>query len=344
VRRPFLLATLFACDVSPAPVEPRPAAAAPEAAPRFLKGQLHLHSNNSGDSRTPPDEVARWYAAHGYDFIVFTDHNRVTDGLDVGDMLVLPGMEITLNVDDCVPPADGSFCPLHVNALFVDPAAPQPRLPPPADHRRETLYRHGLAIADSLSALAQLNHPNFHYAADAELVAALARDRILLLEVANLAIDSNNEGDATHPSTEAIWDAVLRTGARVWGTATDDAHHYDDADSVRAAGELAFEGDRGWVMVRARRDTAAIRDALARGDFYATSGALLDDVECSDKGLRIEARDPEARVICVANGRPTAPLRGPITCARDRGYVRARIYDSAKRIAWTQPCFGTDAE
>ena len=40
---------------------------------RFLKGELHLHSNRSGDSDTPPDEVVRWYAGHGYDFIVFTD-------------------------------------------------------------------------------------------------------------------------------------------------------------------------------------------------------------------------------------------------------------------------------
>ena len=46
--------------------------------PGYLKGQLHLHTNNSGDSATPPADVVRWYAARGYDFIVVTDHNRVT--------------------------------------------------------------------------------------------------------------------------------------------------------------------------------------------------------------------------------------------------------------------------
>jgi hypothetical protein len=340
-----VLVAVVGCASPHVPAEaPAPAIAPPTdrgSAPRFLKGQLHLHSNHSGDSRTPPQDVARWYAGRGYDFIVFTDHNRVTDGPDVGEMLVLPGTEITINVPDCVPPPEGSLCPLHINALFVDVEREAPRLPEPADRRRETLYRHGLAIADGLAGIAQLNHPNFHYAADAKLIAALARDRILLLEVANLAIDSANEGDATHPSTEAIWDEVLRTGVTVWGTATDDAHHYDDADATRAAGEIAFEGDRGWVMVRAAREPAAIRAALERGDFYATSGALLDDMQCNDAGLRVVPSDPAARVICVADGRPTAPLRGRITCPRDEaGYVRARIYDSAQRTAWTQPCRG----
>lgn len=334
--RALPLVLVLACDRPHSPAN-APPTAAPAAS--FLKGQLHLHSSNSGDSETPPDAVARWYADHGYDFIVFTDHGRVTDLPDVGEMLVLPGMEITMNVDDCVPPPEGPLCPLHVNALVLDAAAPTPSLPAPGDHRRTTLYRHGLALARGLGGLAQLNHPNFHYAADAELVAALAEDGApLLLEIANLAIDSNNEGDATHPSTEAIWDDVLARGVLVWGTATDDAHHYDDAEAVRARGELAFEGDRGWVMVRADREPAAIREALAKGDFYATSGALLDDVVCTHDGLRVVPSDPDARVVCVADGRPRAPARGAITCRHGRGYVRARIHDRAGRTAWTQPC------
>lgn len=336
--RRIAIALLCACEVPPPPPSEAPRASAPSV---FLKGQLHLHSNQSGDSDTPPDEVARWYAAHGYDFIVFTDHNRMTDGPDVDDMLVLPGMEITMNVDDCVPPPEGSFCPLHVNALVLDPTATMPTLPEPSDHRRDTLYRHGLALARALGGVAQLNHPNFHYAADANLIAALAKDRALLLEIANNAIDSNNEGDATHPSTEAIWDDALRRGVEVWGTATDDAHHYDDADAVRAKGELAFEGERGWVMVRADRDPDAIRDALARGDFYATSGALLDDVQCTADGLRVIPRDTNAAIVCIPDGHARAPARGPITCRHGGRYVRARIVDSARRIAWTQPCFAS---
>ena len=88
-------------------------------------------------------------------------------------------------------------------------------------------------------------------------------DGLALVEVANEAIDSNNPGDALHPSTEALWDAALGQGARVWGVATDDSHHYDDAAAVLARGEEAYVGDRGFVMVRAERSEAAIRAAIS---------------------------------------------------------------------------------
>src|SRR5262245_28315840 len=98
----------------------------------FLKGQLHLHTSNSADSATPPADVVRWYAAHGYDFIVVTDHNRVTVERSPPSMLVIPGVELTQNVERCFPPPpSGVQCLLHVNALFVTPPA-DGRLPWPA--------------------------------------------------------------------------------------------------------------------------------------------------------------------------------------------------------------------
>ena len=85
----------------------------------WLKGQTHLHSDRSGDSRTPPEVVVRWYAEHGYDFIVFTDHNVVTRPRPSPrpTMLVLSGAELTWNAPTCGPPT--SPCNLHLNALFA---------------------------------------------------------------------------------------------------------------------------------------------------------------------------------------------------------------------------------
>ena len=106
-------------------------------APGFVKGQLHLHTSNSGDSATPPADVVRWYAAHGYDFIVVTDHNRVTVERSPPSMLVIPGVELTQNVERCVPPPPaGMRCLLHVNALFVDAAARRPDPLATGDRRR----------------------------------------------------------------------------------------------------------------------------------------------------------------------------------------------------------------
>src|SRR5581483_11292756 len=82
----------------------------------WLKGQTHLHSANSPDSRTPPEEVARWYEQHGFDFVVFTDHDFVTALPSTPRMLVIPGAELTQNLPTCDPPPDDpSFkCKLHV--------------------------------------------------------------------------------------------------------------------------------------------------------------------------------------------------------------------------------------
>src|SRR4051794_19609878 len=132
----LVVAALLAVDPAGGTVAPGPEV-------RYLKGQLHLHSNRSGDSDTPPDDVVRWYAAHGYDFIVFTDHNRITTRPSTPSMLVIPGVELTQNSNRCVPaPPPGRKCLLHVNALFVTP--PALGLIPwglPASSSRTEIYR-----------------------------------------------------------------------------------------------------------------------------------------------------------------------------------------------------------
>lgn len=326
------------------------AAAASEPAPAgpgWLKGQLHLHSNASGDSDTPPADVARWYAEHGYDFIVFTDHNRITEVLGPPGLLVMPGIELTQNLERCEPPPEpGLQCLLHVNGLFVgaDTRAIA-SVPAPTGIDRLELYAHAIAVTEALGGVALLDHPNFHYAADADLVAALAGRGLTLLEVANEAVDSNNEGDAEHPSTEALWDAVLSTGARVWGVATDDAHHYYDARAVREQGRLAHVGDRGWVMVRAERDPGAIRAAIERGEFYASNGVLLRRVEWDGKTLRLAVDDAAEGVHRFAfvgdGGKVLERQRGreaAFTLPEGHaGYVRAVVEDRQGRKAWVQP-------
>lgn len=316
--------------------------------PGFLKGQLHLHSNRSGDSQTPPADVVRWYATHGFDFIVFTDHNRVTVEPSPTGMLVIPGVELTQNLRDCTPPAPpGLDCPLHVNALFVTPPPPgdMPWGPEDGNHR-VSVYRRALVATRRLGGLAQLDHPNFHYGADAAVVTALAREGLALMEVANMSWDSNNNPkDADRQTTEAIWDATLTAGATVWGTATDDAHNYYDADAAARRGEQIFTGDHGFVMVRARREPSAIRAALARGDFYASSGVLLSRIDVAGAQLVVEvdARSPGAhhfdfigrggKVLARADGRGAT---FPLAQAGD-GYVRVDVVDGKGRRAWVQP-------
>jgi hypothetical protein len=318
------------------------------AEPEFLKGQLHLHTGNSGDSATPPADVVRWYAARGYDFIVVTDHNFVTTAASTPSMLVIPGVELTQNVDRCTPPPpSGMRCLLHVNALFVTPPR-DGKIPwsPSAGPTRAAIYQRALLTTRALGGVAQLNHPNFHHAADAALIAKLAADGLTLMEIANRSWDSNDvPAEPGRPSTEAIWDQALTAGATVYGTATDDAHHYFDATAAGARGASVFPGDLGFVMVRAARQPAAIRDAVARGDFYASTGVLLARIDRTSERLEI-AVDPRSpgrhaftfigasgRVLGRGDGRVASfPLRG----ARG-GYVRAVVENPRGQRAWVQP-------
>jgi hypothetical protein len=343
------LAVLAACGCPPpaaAPTNRTRVAPAREQtpAPLFLKGQLHLHSDASGDSTTPPDDVVRWYAEADFDFIVFTDHNRITEHAGIDGMLVFPGIELTQNLERCDPPPEqGLSCLLHVNGLFVDPALAQSLadLPRPDSVARKDLYLHALQTTDALGGLAMLDHPNFHYAADGPLLTALAAEGLRFFEVANEAVDSSNDGDASHPSTEKLWDQVLTAGHELYGIATDDAHHYYDAAATRARGEVAHVGDRGFVMVKADRDATSIRAALQRGDFYASNGLLLRDVRLDGSVLRIEADENVTTTFIGDSGRILATARGK-TAALDitkagSAYVRARVVGPRRTIAWIQP-------
>lgn len=328
----------------------RPLPPPPRRAGAYLKGQLHAHSSGSLDSDTPPEHVVRWYSERGYDFLVLTDHNRITRAEGTPSMLVLPGIELTLNLRTCDPPPANNFqhCLLHMNGLFPErPLEREPWRPAPRSMRRSDLYGAELAEGQRLGALLQLDHPNFHFAADASLLVELAGAGVGFVEIANEAHDSMNQGDATHASTEALWDAALTRGARVLGTATDDAHDYFDDPSVAARFPMAYTGDRGFVMVHADRTARSIRDALTRGDFYASTGLLLARLEMSADQVYIEAdadRPVWFEIIGEGGGVHRAEAGRTLSFeprAIPSKYIRIRATDAAGRHAWTQPLFAT---
>jgi hypothetical protein len=312
------------------------------AAPPVSKVQLHAHSGRSGDSRTPPADVARWYAARGYDAVVLTDHNVVAP-LPEKMPPLLPGAELTVNLRGCLPiTRPDRFCPLHVNALFIDPTRKPTQRFKPGSLQREAIFGAAIDLAHQLGGVAQINHPNFHAAIDAKTIVALARAKgPLLLEVRNEAVDSENEGGDGRPSTEALWDAVLTAGVDVWATATDDAHHYYDAAATRARGHIAHTGDRGFVMVRAPAQADALRAALRKGDFYASTGVILKRWSVQDGALHIEVKGTADRVRFIGtNGRLLQQTKGGKAAFRVSdaagGYVRA-VVDAGSAQAWTQP-------
>lgn len=351
----FVLAALVAmvggCDACATPLRPAPSAlrttsivASASSSPRFLKGQLHAHTDGSGDSDTPAAEAAAWYADHGFDFVVFTDHNQITEVRAPAGMLVIRGVELTQNLRRCEPaPEPGDACLLHVNALFTGETTGKISLDPSTSLARVELYGGAVDRAIALGGIAQLNHPNFQHGADLEVLVALAARGLTLVEIENRALDSDNEGDARHGSTEAMWDAALLRGARVLGTATDDAHHYGDAAAARARGETAYTGDRGFVMVRAEKNAAAIRAAIVAGDFHGSTGIQLDRLDLTAESVAVDVR-PEgapATIEILVDGKVAESARGASLRFDPRKatgkYLRVRVTDAAGRKAFSQP-------
>jgi len=315
----------------------------------WLKGATHVHAHASGDSSEPNASVIAWYEQRHYDFIALTDHNRVSE-LDPGrdtvgqvtlrdpraGLIVLSGIELTHNPVGCQPAGDPSGnCRIHVN-LLGPTARPSGRLEwaERKSHARIDMYGAALVAQGWLGGIAQINHPQWLWGMTPELLVELSRRGVRLIEIANSAFAKWNAGDASHASTEALWDAALVRGATLWGTASDDAHDYD--------GHGKYPPGGGWVVVRARRDPAAILAALTAGRFYASNGVVLARAEASDGALVVEV-DPAATgtytIDVIENGRHVATLRG--RAARRSipvgGYVRAIVTRDDGKRAWVQP-------
>jgi hypothetical protein len=129
---------------------------------------------------------------------------------------------------------------------------------------------------------------------------------------------------------EVLWDGLLTSGTAIFGVASDDCH------------ALAGGSGQGWVMVRAVTPTPeTILDSLVRGEFYASAGATLTDVQSTRDGLTVQSLDGDYIEFIGAGGRVLATVVGSSGSYDFDGserYVRARVTSAAGK-AWTQPVF-----
>ena len=164
--------------------------------------------------------------------------------------------------------------------------------------------------------------------------------------MSNAALDSQHPGghERAEAHSESLWDGVLSQGLVVYGVATDDAHHFSEAAERRRKMKSAYTGDRGWVQVYALATEKSIREALDRGEFYASSGIELSALQRTRERWRVEIKASpgeryETRFI-GKGGRVLRRVPGEIAEYDPRGdelYVRAVVRDSKGRKAWLQP-------
>lgn len=297
---------------------------------QWFKGNLHTHSLWKGGDDYP-EVIIDWYRRHGYDFVALSDHNTIAeeekwvvidrpkmqatydayvdrfgdgwvdDKHEDGELMVRlktfdeyrslleePSRFLIIRSEEISDRFDKR--PVHVNATniseFIEPRG--------GVSVREVMQNNVDAVLEQRERtgrpmIPHVNHPNFRWAVTAEDIIALQGERFF--EVYNGHPLVHNHGNDEYPSTERIWDIVLAkrlsNGDEVmYGLATDDAHRYQQFDSTQS------NPGRGWVMVHAASLTPeAIIAAMEAGDFYASTGVQLEDVQRGNGriSLRIDA-------------------------------------------------------
>ncbi len=327
---------------------------------RWFKGNTHAHTNYS-DGNVPPLEAIRWYYDHGYDFLVITDHNILTLFTDfmVGRekerrMLVIPGEEISsgspgippihvngIGLKKVIPGNIGALTEEEISSLAIsleEKGFSQEKI-------NESLrFQRCLALLQSAvdavwkqGGLPIINHPNFGFAFDDRMMKEVKNGKFF--ELYNGHPDVYNDGDATHKSTEKIWEALLDSGQLIYGVAADDAHNYSSP--------VGATPGKGWIWVRAKElSTQAIIEAMEKGDFYASTGVTLHSLSLSSRyvGVKVKPEEGESyRIRFIGREgkvlKETQGWQAYYYPKKEDGYIRIKITDSKGRCAWSQPIF-----
>ncbi|HUV03620.1 MAG TPA: CehA/McbA family metallohydrolase [Armatimonadota bacterium] len=296
----------------------------------WAKGNLHTHTTNS-DGDIPPKDVAEWYRNHGYQFLVITDHNKVTNVADIDNgsndgFVLISGEEVAIL---------GTKVPIHVNAIGITETLAPPHIP-------GTRSRSLAKLVDSIRSaggIPMVNHPNFYW--------SLSHREILqvkapyLLEVLNAHPYVNTFGNAAFMPVEQTWDILLSKGKTVYAAATDDAHNFKETKP-----HLANPG-RAWVFARVPELTReAILAALAKGDFYASTGVELADYGFDGKEFRVCVKPKEGQKCLIRFIGKWGEILQETTRAsasyqvagksEPNSYIRCKVIAGDGTVAWTQ--------
>lgn len=323
---PWLLTTLVVPGVLGASVPPQ----GTPPAPQWFKGNTHTHTTES-DGDSSPEDVTRWYSERDYHFLVLSDHNVHTRIEELSAKFAVPGRFMLMRGEEVTNAFEGKS--IHVNGL---------------DTKTRIGRQTGTSILDILqksidaireqSGVPHINHPNFTWALTADQLQGVKNNK--LFEVYSGHPMVNNLGGGGVPGLEVAWDSILSNGVVLYGIAVDDAHSFKQP--WRA--DLSLPG-RAWVVVRAMRlEPRSILEAMERGDFYASTGVVLDDLQVTRTAMTITVRKTTfAKYRIQFIGKHGVVLAESLdspatyTFRGDEAYVRAKVIESNGQVAWVQP-------
>ena len=210
-----------------------------------------------------------------------------------GEFLVVPGEEITLMGDPYPCSNDRARADYHINIFNLPCDLPILHGKDAREALTLNLRSYEQAAKEwGRPSFAMLNHPFWRYwDIDPRLLIEFPEFRHF--EICNNDCEANVPPE-DHFTVEQFWDFVLahrivQGKQLLYATATDDIHF---CDPERVDGWAGCE--LGWVMVNVpgKFTAESIVEAMDRGDYYPTTGVLLDgiDFDTATGTLRVKAQ------------------------------------------------------
>jgi hypothetical protein len=290
---------------------------------RWFRGNTHSHSTESDGRLSIPDRFAAYRDA-GYDFLVLTDHRKVSDvsAESRPNFLAISGSEV--HPDNPYGGDRFHFVAINIHEPIRDTElSPNETIEAVRAQGGEVVVCHPYWCGHTINDLAPLTG-------------------YFAVEVFNSTCMEIGKGFA-----EPHWDELLDKVGPTFGIAADDAHGTE------------LDVFQGWLMVKAPElTTEAILTALRTGAFYSTLGPEIHDLQLREMRASAEASKPTRKVVVRCSpaamitfkaqrsrGRRVLPPLGELlteaefTLTGSERYLRVEITAPDGKKAWSNPFF-----
>ena len=321
---------------------------------QFYKANLHCHTKVSDGAMTP-EEVKKHYMAQGYSIVAYTDHDVLLDHSDLAEENFLPLNGFEAEINEKGRPLGVTHKTCHLCFVAKEPG----NVKMPFYHRSKYM----IGAGEQYRAEIQFDESQPDY--EREYTAECINGMIRMGKDAGFFVTYNHpcwslEGYPDYMRYEGmdameilnygcwaagymeynprVYDDMLRGGKRVFAIAADDNHATADACG-------------GWIMVKAEKlDYKTVTDAIARGEFYASTGPEIHELWFEDGYVHIKTSEA-ARIVCnyglrkgrcVQNADGTPVTEAVFSVEPYCGYFRITVMDERGRTADTNACFVDD--
>lgn len=288
---------------------------------RFLRGNVHTHSDRS-DGKGTPHEVCARYEGLGYDFLCLSDHFLARYGFPITDTRQYRSARFTTLLG----------AEVHAGANSQDEVWHILAVGLPADFAPTADGESGEALAaraKAAGAFVGIAHPQWSALTIEDGRAMAPHAHAVEVYNTTCALETGR------PDGTALWDRLLCEGYdHLGGYAADDAHF------------KIHDTGYAWMMVKAREnDPDALLEAMKAGHYYASTGPSLEALHEDGDAIEVVS-SPVLTLTAVGRGTrcvtvsgddltrarlPLAPFRGD--------WCRVMAIERGGGIAWSNPIF-----